>query len=336
MRALARRLRSDEGVTALLFALLLPAILGMQALTVDATRTFVERRTLQNAVDAAALAAAVYLPSTDPAVLTQARLAAIDYAGRNGVTIGGSDVTFSTDREAYDRVAVQAHADVTFAFAPTFGVTLATVGSQSVAQLGRLGGMADVLPWGVDQPVGGFQFGGSYCLKLGSNGGGGACSGAIQGNFQALDIDNLGTNSASAYRDRLAGGSDTVVTVGQVKSVITGNMVGPTQQGIGCNGNGGRLNGDSSTFDDVVEDDDEGGGYRVLEWADPHLALVPIVQFTDPSHAEVLGFAVFFIEQCGSNGAVIGRFIDTMVPGGQWSPLSGGSNFGTYMTRLIE
>ncbi len=62
---------------------------------------------------------------------------------------------------------------------------------------------------------------------------------------------------------------------------------------------------------------------------------VPVVQFANGS-ATVQGFAVFFIESCGSNCAVIGRFIDTMVPGGQWSPLSGGSDFGTAVTRLIQ
>ena len=322
------RFRDDRGLSTLLFAVLLPAILVMQALTVDVTRTFVERRELQNAVDAAALAAASYLPSTNQAVLARAQAAAVTYATLNGAQIAESDVTFSTDREAFDRVHVRAQAEVPFTFARTFGLTFGVVRSQSVAQVGQLGGMRGVLPMAPEAPAGGFQFGESYCLKLGSNGGGGACSTAIQGNFHALDIDATGNSSASIYRSRLTTGSLTTVFADDVRNVVTGNMNGPTNQGLGD-----RIQSDTRSFSDVIEERED-GGYRVLDWGSPRIAILPIVQYNTTT-ATVLGFAVFYIESYSNNGAIVGRFIDTVVPGGVWAPLNG-NGYGTHVVRLIQ
>ena len=330
MKTWMQHWREDRGVSTLLLAVMLPAILGVQALTVDATRTFVERRELQNAVDAAALAAATYLPSTNAVQLDHARTAAVEYAALNGVTISPSDVTFTTDRQPYDRVNVQAQADVSFVFARTFGLSLGAVGSQGVAQLGQLGGMPGILPWGVEPPVGGFVFGDPYCLKLGSTGNGGACNGAVQGNFHALDIDDEGNSSASIYRDRIATGSLNMVHAGDIRDVVTGNMNGPTRQGLDD-----RVGSDITDFPDVIEVL-PGGGYRVLDWSSPRIAVLPIVEYHNPT-ATILGFGVFFIETYSANGAVVGRFVDTVVPGGQWAPLAaGGTEYGGHVVRLIQ
>lgn len=327
-----RRVASERGASTVIIALMMPALLGMQGLVIDGTRLFVERRALQNAADAAALAAAIYLPSTDPAVLTQARLAAVEYAALNGFTIDPGDVVFSADATANDRVTVRTDAEVGFFFAQTLGFTLGAVGSQGTAQIGVVGAKAGVMPWGVEEPVDGFIFGDLYCLKLGSNGGGGACSTARQGNFHALDIDDLGNDSASEYRERIENGSYTVVAVGQVKNVASGNMNGPTQQGTGCSGNDGRLSGNTQTFAEVVET--AASGYRVLDWTSPRLIIIPVVEFPSASEARVLMFSVFFLEDCGSNGAVTGRFIDTIVPGGHWAEWIPGNH--ATMARLVD
>lgn len=333
LRRAGQLLRSERGISTVLFALVLPAVMGIQALVIDGTRLFVERRALQNAADAAALAAAAYLPSTDPHVLANATQAAITYAALNGYTITAADVEFSSDSVVNDRVTVYTEGEVGFFFAGGLGVPLGAVSSLGSAQIGSVGGIGSVMPWGVEEPAGGFVFGQVYCLKLGSASGGGACSNAAQGNFHALDIDDTGTSSASEYRDRIRWGSHTVVRIGQSKEVATGNMQGPTQQGTGCSGNSGRISGNNATFGQVIEAL-EGGGYRVLDWANTRLVLIPTVVFTGPHTAQVTGFTVFFVEGCASNGAVIGRFIDTVVPGGEWIAFQPG--LGTRMVRLVQ
>ncbi len=335
---LSRLLRSSQderGVATVMFALTLPLIIGIQMLTVDASRVFVERRELQNAADAAALAAAQYLPTTDPAVLQLAIDAAITYAAANGVTISAADVEFSTDTTPFDRVTVRTHGNAPFFFASSIGMDMGAVSSLGTAQLGVVGGLIGVMPWGAEEPPGGFVFGETYCLKMGSTGNGGLCDQHGQGNFHALDIDDTGTSSASEYRDRIVTGSSTVVRAGQLKGVASGNMNGPTQQGTGCAGNSGRITGDSSTFEEVLEEVD--GSYRVLDWSNPRLVIIPRVEFPDPQHALILGFSAFFIEACGSNGAVVGRFIDTVVPGGEWAPYNTSVGaYGLLAVRLVQ
>lgn len=326
---------SERGAATVIFALALPLVIGVQMLVVDGARLFVERRALQNAADAAALAAAQYLPTTDPALLALARSEAITFAAENGVTLSPADIEFTTDTTPFDRVTVHTYGSAPFYFAPSIGINVGAVSSQGTAQLGVVGGMIGVMPWGAVAPSGGFQFGEQYCLKLGSSGGGGVCDDHDQGNFHALDIDDSGTSSASIYRDLIVNGSSTVVRAGQIKDVVSGNMNGPTQQGTGCSGNSGRISGDDSAFDDVVQAD--GDSYRVLDWSNPRLVIIPRVEFPDSQHALVLGFSAFFIEECASNGAVIGRFIDTVVPGGEWAPYNAAVGaFGSLAVRLVR
>ena len=325
----------ERGATTVLFALMLPVIVGAQMLVVDESRIFVERRELQNAADAAALAAAQFLPTSDPAELQLAVDEAITYAAANGVTITAEDVVFSTDVTIFDRVTVRTEGNAPFYFAKSVGLSMGAVSSQGMAQLGVVGGMLGVMPWGAAAPPGGFVFGETYCLKLGSNGGGGVCNQHAQGNFHALDIDDTGTSSASVYRDRIMSGSHTVVRIGQTKNVASGNMNGPTAQGTGCSGNSGRISGDTSTFSGVIED--TGDSYRVLDWSTPRLVIIPRVEFPDSQHATILGFSAFFIEQCGTNGAVVGRFIDTVVPDGEWAPYQAlAGSYGLMAVRLVQ
>jgi hypothetical protein len=335
---LSRLLRSSQderGVATVMFALTLPLIIGIQMLTVDASRVFVERRELQNAADAAALAAAQYLPTTDSALLQAAVDEAIMFAAANGVTISPADVEFSTDTTPFDRVTVRTHGSAPFFFAPSIGLNMGAVSSRGTAQLGVLGGMIGVMPWGAEEPPGGFVFGHTYCLKMGSSGNGGLCNQHDQGNFHALDIDDTGTSSASEYRERIINGSSTVVRVGQIKGVASGNMNGPTQQGTGCSGNSGRITGDTSTFEEVLEQN--GDTYRVLDWSNPRLVIIPRVEFPDSHQALILGFSAFFIEDCGNNGAVVGRFIDTVVPGGEWAPYNSSVGaYGLLAVRLVQ
>ena len=59
---LATRWRSEAGQTLVIFALTLPVLLGMCAIVIDFGNLFVEKRSLQQAADASALAAAQRLP----------------------------------------------------------------------------------------------------------------------------------------------------------------------------------------------------------------------------------------------------------------------------------
>ena len=101
MRMRHHRWRMEAGQVFVVFALALPVLLGMSALVIDVGTLFVEKRTMQQAADAAALAAAQRLPDGPCNVVCRAGvpashgLAAVPgvatlagtYSGRN---LGGS------------------------------------------------------------------------------------------------------------------------------------------------------------------------------------------------------------------------------------------------------
>src|SRR5579884_160623 len=81
---LGQAIRDQQGQTILMLTLMFAALLGLTALVVDAGIVYWERRLLQNAVDAAALAGASKLPG-DPNAAIQV---AVSYAQANGVNPG--------------------------------------------------------------------------------------------------------------------------------------------------------------------------------------------------------------------------------------------------------
>ncbi len=85
------RHRGESGQTLIMFALGLAVLLGMAALTIDVGLAYVARRDMQNAADAAALAAADVLLEGQSSVL--AANAARDLALQNGYANNAADVT---------------------------------------------------------------------------------------------------------------------------------------------------------------------------------------------------------------------------------------------------
>ncbi len=82
----------EGGQALVLFVLALAALLGFMALAIDVGQAMVEKRSAQNAVDAAALAGAAYLPNHDNAVAK-----ANQWLTLNGYTPGdGNTVTITT------------------------------------------------------------------------------------------------------------------------------------------------------------------------------------------------------------------------------------------------
>jgi Putative Flp pilus-assembly TadE/G-like len=77
------------GQILVMYALLLPVLLGMTALGIDVAHLYAERRAIQNAADLAALAGANDLPDA----ADTAKTVALDYASRNGYTNGSGGIS---------------------------------------------------------------------------------------------------------------------------------------------------------------------------------------------------------------------------------------------------
>jgi hypothetical protein len=102
----------SQGQALILTALIMPLLLGLTALGVDASSLFVQKRAIQNAADSAALAAGDELgPASDPAcqaslpclaiIDTKVAAVAASYSRTNGGSDTLSKCVVSTDTNCY-------------------------------------------------------------------------------------------------------------------------------------------------------------------------------------------------------------------------------------------
>jgi hypothetical protein len=125
------RLRSERGQALILAALAMVVILGFAALAIDVGYWYSQKREVQNAVDAAALAGAQELPDNPAGAETVAR----EYLTKNGVSEANGDtvsITFRrTDPEGdpteWDTVVIEVERPAEAWFAKVFGINEALI-----------------------------------------------------------------------------------------------------------------------------------------------------------------------------------------------------------------
>jgi hypothetical protein len=89
--------RDERGQTIILVALSLPILLGFIGIATDVGALFKDKRTLQTAADAAAIAGALNLPPGSTSITTAAQTAATAAATTNGFTNGSNGVVVTVN-----------------------------------------------------------------------------------------------------------------------------------------------------------------------------------------------------------------------------------------------
>jgi len=165
------------------------------------------------------------------------------------------------------------------------------------------------------------------------------------GNFGAVDL--IGASGGNDYRTNIGYNSSQDIEIGDTITLLTGNKVGPTQQGIDDRlstnttpSNG--MNHNFTNYDDwfygrstyPAKLDKNGNpmvdattGHTIYNdpyIQDPHdarIAVLPLIRApwkTGSASVTVIGFAVFFIEQKAtgnSQNVVVGRFVGMSLDG---------------------
>ena len=304
MKTLRRLLKQRHGSVVALFAAMLSVLVGLTALVVDLGLLYTTRVQLTNLADAAALAGVQELPDSSASAYSRAA----DYAQLNGKMGDVLDIQVLSGTT----VAVKATRTVPLMFARIFGLATSDVTGAAAARINPVTGLSGMMPFGLVRQT--LVYGQVYTIKFGS----GTASGSYHGNFGALA---LGGNGASVFRDNIKFGADVSIKVGDWVTTETGNMVGPTKQGISY-----RYNQDpTATFATVAK-----GSSRIM--------VVPVIQSLEVNGRNevlVVGFAALFLESSNvNNGEVTGRFMQMVTPG---DPGSGdGGNYGLYASRLIS
>ena len=244
----AKRRGARPGTALVLIAGGMTLLMASAAWVVDLAAGLQSRTAQQAATDAAALAGAMELvPPYTAAKGDLAKAKAVEFAGLNGAPITTDDVEIWDHPAGGKAITVRSNQAVDTFFARVFQINAIDVGTNSSC---ALGGVTQVphgtLPFGVPayeegddwRVLGGVDPTETYVLctnppppsptgitiqlKVSSGSGGG-------GNFMPLALDGSGANE---YREDIREGCTTPVQVGDVVETQTGNMVGPTSQGI--------------------------------------------------------------------------------------------------------
>jgi Flp pilus assembly protein TadG len=292
-----RALRADErGQTLTLFVLFLMSLLGMAAFAIDVGSWYQDRRHVQNDADAAALAGAAGL-RTSNAVSTAT-------ANFNLNKLSGETINVSTP--AYDTVQVTTTYQAPSFFSKLFGHSSTTVTASATAKIQGIGSAQHhVSPYVVT--VASYNNGqgttlfncdasgncGTVDLPTADNTTGGSCSGNV--------YTGISQNVVSAITDQIDIGE---LDIGGCLSPKTGNaqpsansvntLVGSMSQDLQSLGNG--------QYALVHQSWDDAQGLP------PRLIFVPIVQsFATGTNANmtILGFAWFYITSATGSGQTL-------------------------------
>lgn len=313
----------ESGQILVIFPLALAALIGFLALTFDIGMMALERRSTQNAADAAALAGAQMLPDDPNAAIADATA----YAAQNGISADELNaVTVLSTYVSNDTIKVTLSRDVDFVFAPVLGLLSGTVSVSATALSGGVVGVSLLAPLAVEQTVfEGLSQGDTATLKYNAHG-------SSDGNFLPLALDGPGSLE---YEENLMLGSEQWLcsvgseTPGCVSeaSTQTGNMVGKTRSAVDWIF--ANTSEDCSTYNEVFPAS-AGDPSRLAiaaicnKFTNPaaasyQLVLIPVIDSlcSGSCSMTVQEFALFFIESytCSGQGQgnscdLIGRYVE--------------------------
>jgi Flp pilus assembly protein TadG len=294
-------LGEEDGLAMVFVAAGMLALLGMTALVVDTGILALEKRRLQNACDAAALAAAQELYYTGDESSTRQK--AVEYLENNNINeTPAITVDMSTKMVG---VSSACNKDLTFARVLGVNTGVVTAGAKAVFGTATIIDCSEcacspLVPFGVPDRAGGFQPGEEVMLKFGAG------IPEIHGNFGGLA---LGGRGARNYGYNIRYGYKGVLSVGSLVTTEPGNMSRMTRGGIQY-----RLDQCPHTPKCTYD-----GGYHP---DCPRVIIVPVYKPADlrgRDEVEIARFAAMLLEKSVGSGnecKVQGRFLSIAPPPG--------------------
>ena len=309
------QLRSERGQVVVLTVVAMVVILGMAAMAIDVGSWYQTQRHDQSIVDAAALAGAQALPD-DPA---QAVSLAVEYAGKNGITLAPSEVSISSAVGANDTIRVAAARPAPTFFAKIFGLNSVQVGASAGARAGLPAAARFVAPIVVPITNPNLQCTPPPCtnqtsidlLDLHHPGGGNAA-----GSFALLDLiqNDGGSVGSGILADWMAHGNNDEMPLGVYEAAPSNKY-------------------NSSEFQTALEN--RVGTEVLFPVYQP-----PIDLSGSNAQFNIIGWVGFHIDSQtthGSGGTLVGHFTTYLAQGLQAvSPSTGGTNLGVKVVQLVE
>lgn len=267
-----------KGNASILVVIAMTALLGFSAYVIDIGVVYGEKMKLENAVDAAALSAALELPSNPQRAVEIAQ----EYLQKNGVNYSSADILISQDNKS---IEVSSKKDVSHFFAKVLAINKSTVFAKSKAIIGPAKSVSSgIRPFGVVAYD--YHYGDLVVLKEDAGDG-------YHGNYGVLAMGGQGSN---VFRNNALYGYNGKISVGDLIDTEPGNMAGVVNELKNY------INSDRSTFENFTRD-------SIRLWT---LPLVNTLEVDGRKKVQVVGFAKFFVEDVekkSDKAEISGRFI---------------------------
>ena len=302
LRMLRSLWRQEFGQGLVLAVLAMVVVLGFAAMAIDVGLFLHEKRELQNAADAAALAGVQELPYSSD----EAEAMAQEWAVKNGVNLAEGELEPIQVTKTYaddDTITVRVQRDVPYIFARVLGFTSGTMHATGVARVGSPTIATGAVPWALRETYKEIAEAAGYGLPVvlmeSSKEG-------ASGKFGALCFDGAHCGS-SEYQDVIVEGAQ--IELGVSDYMKTGVMPVPTKKALAD-----RFAGESTecdTFDEVFNqvggNDWEFSSNTCNPWTDQgsgsrRVVLAPVIEdhYYDACSGSCLvqahGFAMLFLE----------------------------------------
>lgn len=303
MKIIRSFLKDEQGNVMVIVAAAMAALIGMLGLVIDLGRVYVEKSDLKKEATTAVLSASQELTNSEDRVN--------DVISKILDSYSASDELEGKQIDMDKKVTVQLKRYVPYSFMSIFGMDGITVHAEASAVIQPIGTESGVVPLGVDQSVN-LIYGQTYTLKVGAGD-------ETIGNFGILALDGPG---AKTYGETLKYGFDQPLSVGDVVNTQTGDMSGPTSDGVSYR----MANCPYPDGETYHRDCDR---------------IMPIVVYTPNSYSnnkltsvKITGFAFFYLMQPGSDPDVVNGMFIKRVGVGTYGSES--LDRGAYTVRLVE
>ncbi len=334
-RLISRLHDGERGQVIFVSVAFIAIMAGAAAMAIDVGSYMAHRRTLQNSVDAIALAASQNLPNGE-----SAHAGANEWAMKNGVDINSMSVTVtqqSLPSEPNPKVRIDLEADHDLTFLRILGVGSAGIDVSATAIMTSPAGGSGVSPLSVSlDTLAGATLGEEVVLKYDAND-------ILLGNTSPIRVDGPGSGNCTSgdnYCSALTNGSTSVICAEGADTTYCegsylletepGNKIGGTKTAlewridntaIACS----EFEGPNGVFEDDPTTSEQ-GVYRIVPECNPfvnsqydshRVMIIPVIEELCNGSCEVtiVTFALFFLERIGDDGctgndcAVVGRFV---------------------------
>ncbi|MFD1707622.1 pilus assembly protein TadG-related protein [Siminovitchia sediminis] len=206
-------IKKETGNAAVLMTAAMAGLLLMTGLVIDGGNLYRIKSHLQKTANAAALSGAQEIPAD--AAVVQSIVQEVLEAHQETESLQQSIV------ENGKTLSVQLEKEVPLFFASLFGVKSIPVAASAKAGIAPIASAEGAVPLGIDDRVP-LVYGEKYQLKVDAGD-------SVSGNFGVLALAGPG---AKSYSETLKYGFDEELAVGDIVKTETGNIAGPTSEGV--------------------------------------------------------------------------------------------------------